>query len=662
MQIPQSYRLFAPWELREAGRDGASSAPRFALVGRSVDDFERELSTSRDNPLREVLLWSAEGQMMPDEISGGPLFLPSARFAALVLRRAESLLKDGVEGIVFWQTHLPATNDAIKQVLAEGLGENMAAPDDDEATTSSPAQPALRAYQTALLATDRVTAGIRDLARRQKAAAARVWVGTVSWPAMLERGSIAPFFGLGDLDAIDGLFVALTAFPRESLGAIPTVFRPTTFEWTFLQAQAANGAAELLRCPLVLAPLEDDVTTEPCLCAAAAAYLTGANRRGLALGFGQISTVAAPSQASAEPDICSDVAPMWPVLANLFSQARPRATRWNSGTREIALAVGDGALLSPPDGHEQGIVQVLAVWLPCFRQGIAMQVLPFAALAEPRIADSIGVTVTSFSFQTPREEELWALGGWVKRGGTLVLLDSGRNGRPPLKAASNDGTIPAVETTATAQQRLLITLGLPPAIPDGAYRVGDGWLFFSALTPGELVRRSNTDALPRLLQQVAGATRRSLAAKPQFVVYRDSTVAGWMAPDAPNPDVSIPGEFVDLTTTSLRLRTDPEPGAGEIVLLQRLANPSTIRAPRFVAANVPVVRQQASGGDALELHTLACETAAGGRLLLQVPRPGYLPFDAETANMLDVVWHQESFLLDVGLCPETRGVTIRRAP
>ncbi|MGC8740591.1 MAG: hypothetical protein ACP5UB_03950 [Candidatus Sumerlaeaceae bacterium] len=662
LDFPGCIRLSVSWDHAQLRGARATSVPLYVFMGHSIEDYVRLFRDGKEPAtLESVLFLGEDGTPLDSPMTNDPLFLPSPKFIAASVTRGAELLAQHSQGIVFRMPHVPATTHTLAQLT------NFTA----ARSKSTPANLVIyeqwqrtEAYDACLLAADRFVQGLRDLASHKNSKRANIWLATSSLPVLACYQCITPFFGLDDATHPDGLVVFIHPLKDDVLQTLPTALRPSSFEWVLCQTLAAHAAAELLNCPLVIAPLDDGGTTPPLTIEAIiAAQLVGSRAELLALGAATLPTV--ESDGNDKPQMTSenlrdDWVETWSVLGNFFTSQNQERVRWDSGSRDVALGITDGLLIK----NSAGVLgELLALWLPCLHEGLPVRLMSLSSLAEPRLSRNVRTVLTSFSFQCPRRTELIALAEWVKRGGSLVLFGEGGVGSG-LWDFPNDQSLRsgAQSTTVSAEASFFSYLGFPPVISDGVYRVGDGWVLFSSRTLDKIISTSEYFRVPQAVAQIAQASRRPISSRPVWAVYRDDVVAGAYIGRNLAHEWTLKGMFIDLTTSSLPLSRNPSYRKGNVFLLRKVPRDGVSNV-EFLAANVPLVSRDSSVGRWNFQKVVANSNRnAVLQAVFFAPPFSYAVEDADTGEGLNFEYAQPDHILRVLLCPETTSLMIGPVP
>lgn len=659
LAFPRSAKLFAGWELNDGRIHQPTSSAVFVSLGNSIEDYAGLFSEKADlGSVQEIIFTDAEERPLTSPIGDEILFLPSAKFVAASVARSVELLGGKADGLVFRVPYVVATTPTLTRLSKFALVES---PISAESGATQMRQGVEVAYSSCLLAIDRIVQGMRDLQQRRNHRSAQIWLAMPSLPTLLSHQSMSPFFGLADVATPDGVFVYVHQPNSDFLVSLPPALRPDPFEWVLMQSLFAQALTDLLNVPLVLAPGETTPSYALTIQAAVAAQIADTRPCKLALGAGTISHFRSAEEDEEGSASISKDQPVgiWSVVGNLVSRPAETRIRWNAGSRNVAIAIGDGILLCL---DESPLAELLSLWLPCLRAGLPARFVAFASLSEPRTARSVRTVLTSFSFQKPRPDELLALAQWVKRGGSLVLFADGPTRTSVWQSPTATDSLADVNTTSSAESLFLKFLGLPPEISEGTYRVDEGWLYYSSSSLKDIRARNDSSAVLQTLEKLSRANRRSILTKPVWLVQRDDVIAGAIIRRDRSVLWRASGSYVDLTTTSLAILKNPSFSSGDLVLMRELHKTENDRAT-FLAANVPLLSEDGAGD--LWMFEPSSTSDAGilsAQALFRIPHKSFVVEDAETGEGLDFEFSRTDQILRVFLCPETTKLLILPAP
>lgn len=634
----------------------------YVVLGRSLDDFgphfTREISA--ESP-QKLVVCDREGKAVFDERTGGMFFLPTPKLIQATMRRGTELLSGGFEGLILWLPQFPLTDETLLQIASLQSDAPIVSAFHYDEILSSPLS-TLDAFDQSLIAIDRIVAGIRDIQIHKAAQEGSIWLASYSWPALVENGLIAPLLSLPRGMAADGLVTVILPPSSEKVNLTLKELNVSNFEWTTFQAATSAAAAERLDCPLVLTFPYEFLSTTQTIDLAVAAHLVSPKRSKLLLGWdsqlyesdAEVTAKTAKSGISACPS-------MKAIVANVMASEKASRTRWDSGSRGVAIGISDTAQLG--GSPDKTLAEILGLWLPCVRTGLPARFVAFDALADSRIAKGIDILLTSLKCQAPRNEELVALSDWIKGGGTLVLF--AEQTQAPASWVKDSVSVLTGNnyTSAPAVIRLFHFLGLPGSVVEGAYRVGDGWLFYYPKSVAALPVYEQERSLLEILQYVAQTTRKNFVLRAQCAVFCGSIVAGFVATHGVQTSYQLRGSYVDLSTNGLEIVRDPVYERGDRFFLKSLQESARYPQVGLVAANVPVAIEQIRAAVRFCLPPVVSECSPTKRMIW-IRRPPF-PFrveDTATGQCLEYNVPAGTRVLSPSLCPETTSVQIVTVP
>ncbi|MCX7626525.1 MAG: hypothetical protein N2Z21_10015 [Candidatus Sumerlaeaceae bacterium] len=639
-----------------------SRSVEFVILGRHLEDFGAILTRdiSQDN-LQEFVACDRDGKPLFDDRSGALFLLPSAKLIQATMRRGTELLTSGAQGLILWLPHLPVTDTSLAQI-GQSEDEYQISPVFYQDSVLSPPLVVWSSLERSVVAIDRTVAGIRDIQTRNALQEGSIWLASYSWADVVASGLAVPLLSLPRNIAVDGLLAVVVPLPLAKLDRSLKTLNVTEFEWTYFQAATSAAVAERLNCPLILTCPYEFLSPGRLFDIAVAAHLTSPRRSKLLLGWDS-GTVESPEggkgqKAGGNMLLCPSVVS---IVAQCMAFEKATRTRWESGSRSVAIGISDGAQLIA--NGEKAVTEILSLWLPCMRAGLPARFVAFDALADLQAAAGANILLSSFSFQIPQNDEIVALSEWIKRGGTFVLLDDQTSTRPILAKADDTFATGIALTTATAAMRLFHELGLPVTVTEGAYRVGDGWLFYFSRSQRDWALDQGERVLLGILQRVAETTRKTLVMRPQCTVYCGATVAGYVASRGPESMFQLRGNFIDLTTTSLELVRFPVYRRGQRFLLRSLPMGTPDQEVDLLAANIPVTPSQRGGARLFSLPNTYLDCMSDTRKLW-IRRPS-VPFrivDVGTGETLDYEIPSMIRAIAPKLCSETTSLEVTAVP
>jgi hypothetical protein len=198
----------------------------------------------------------------------------------------------------------------------------------------------------------------------------------------------------------------------------------------------------------------------------------------------------------------------------------------------------------------------------------------------------------SYEGQKPPRPELHnALVGWVKGGGTLVVVDNDKDPYNGVREWWNTGDM----HDASPRLDLFRRLGLPAA-PDGPQHVGKGTVVYSAESPAALShRQGGAQAVRDLCASAAKAGGIDWQESSALVLHRGPYIVAAALPSATEP-IELTGRFIPLFDPGLPVLNHVivRPDQRQLLVdLDRLGQPL----PCVAAASGRVTGETRNGGN-----------------------------------------------------------------
>ena len=255
------------------------------------------------------------------------------------------------------------------------------------------------------------------------------------------------------------------------------------------------------------------------------------------------------------------------VMHTLRDMADQGDIEWPRGNREVAVALADSAMFqricpgeasygSIDAGSESGALEFSPFYglaLPLVKAGIAARPVQLDNIRRyPAYLDSYKTLVLSYEFMKPASPDInEGLSGWVKNGGTLVLVGDGSDPFHRVREWWNSGA----NRYDTPTEHLTLALGIGKSPADGLYEAGSGRVLVMNVHPAKLAKdaEASDDYRDKVLS-LLGGVEPSATLDLRRGVYR---ITARMDETSDESDV-LEGDYIDLFADCLPVVEDPE--------------------------------------------------------------------------------------------------------
>jgi len=238
---------------------------------------------------------------------------------------------------------------------------------------------------------------------------------------------------------------------------------------------------------------------------------------------------------------------------NALNDMRQPNAEWDCGTQGIGLAVSDSLMFQrgDPAPSDSRLSHVFGLALPFLKRGMPLTPVQLENVTVPGYLDGFRLLLLSYHGQKPLSPDVHApLADWVRRGGTLVVVDDDSD---PYNAVrewwNSDG-----RDYKTPREHLFERLGLPAA-GEPLRPVGKGAVLWLRENPAKIAQSAESEAA--LIRAVKDAATRShlpwqetnylLLRRGPYVIAAGLDESGTQEPK------TLTGRFVNLFDPDLRL-------------------------------------------------------------------------------------------------------------
>jgi len=205
--------------------------------------------------------------------------------------------------------------------------------------------------------------------------------------------------------------------------------------------------------------------------------------------------------------IPADYATELQVVMNALNDMKQPDITWEAGTSGIGILVSDSLMFQreQPTPSDPNMAHFYGQALPMVKRGIPVVPVQLENVPLKGFLDNQKVLMLSYQGQKPLGPEVHvALGDWVKKGGTLVMIDDDSDPYNQVKEWWNDGG----RTKLLPRQHLFQTLGLTdgdfPAGDEPSCKAGNGTVIWLPRSPVKLALSREGDAF------IAGVIQRAV--------------------------------------------------------------------------------------------------------------------------------------------------------
>jgi hypothetical protein len=255
----------------------------------------------------------------------------------------------------------------------------------------------------------------------------------------------------------------------------------------------------------------------------------------------------------------------------------------------IGVLVSDSLMLergdpTPSDPH---LGSFFGLAMPLVKHGLPAQPVQLETIGRPGALDPYRVLVLTYEGQkplTPAPHE--TLAEWVRKGGSLVVVDADRDPYNAVRAWWNDPSRePGAKVYATPREHLFERLGIPSELPGGSeaeagmvHRVGLGAVVVASQSPAALSRQKDGgEAVRSLVRRACEATGVEYRESNALVMRRGPYVIGAAMDESIDsaPPVIVTGRFINLLDAGLPVISQIELKPGDRALVRDLDHPAS---------------------------------------------------------------------------------------
>ncbi len=198
------------------------------------------------------------------------------------------------------------------------------------------------------------------------------------------------------------------------------------------------------------------------------------------------------------------------VVMQALNDMNQKDVKWDCGTRGIGVLISDSMMFQreQPTPSDPNMAQFYGLALPLLKRGMPITPVQLENVTLPKFLDEQRVLLLTYQGQKPLTPEVHsALGGWVRNGGVLVMVDDDKDPYNRVREWWNDEG----KTQRIPRQHLFEQLGLndtqfssnSPALVN----VGKGAVMWVRQSPVPFAL--STEAESRLISLMQQAARRA---------------------------------------------------------------------------------------------------------------------------------------------------------
>ena len=242
------------------------------------------------------------------------------------------------------------------------------------------------------------------------------------------------------------------------------------------------------------------------------------------------------------------------VVINALKDMKQRDVKWESGTHGIGFVISDSLMFQRGGPHwsdnEFGHVYGLA--LPFVKRGMPIQPIQLENVVLKGYLSDTKVLMISYEGQKPMSPKVHtALAKWVKAGGTLFVVDNGKDPFSAVREWWNEGG----NTFAAPAEHLFQELGLGRKPMQESTDVGKGRVVHLPWAPSsDLAYKADGDVrlTSKVKQYAKGIEWKESSA---LVLRRGPYVVASGMDESSSPAKSLKGKFVDFFDPELQVQT-----------------------------------------------------------------------------------------------------------
>lgn len=254
------------------------------------------------------------------------------------------------------------------------------------------------------------------------------------------------------------------------------------------------------------------------------------------------------------------------TVMNALNDMQQRSVRWDSGTLGLGVLVSDSLMFErgEPAGSDAHMSHFYGLALPLLKHGMPVTPVQIENLTVPHYLDGFRVLLLSYHGQKPLSPEVHApLADWVRRGGTLLIVDDDSDPFNHVREWWNENG----RNYATPREHLFEQLGVDrTVIPSHAkaMKVGKGLVTWLAQDPAEFATQPDGD--DRLLSAIASVENGGSTKFRQtnYLLLRRGpyVIAAGLEESISGAPKVLSGRFVNLFDPELRVlnRVELTPG------------------------------------------------------------------------------------------------------
>ncbi len=515
---------------------------------------------------------------------GVPYMVPTPAFTAYLVSLAKQAIDAGAEALHFEEPEFWARagySEGFKKMWKAEYGEEWQRPDSSPDAFWRAAKLKYVLYKRTL---EQVFREAKAYAR-SKGREVRCFVPTHSLVSYAQWGIVSPESSLMDLDNCDGYIAQVWTGTARSPNIYRGVFKERTFETAFLEYASMHAitAPTGRRVYFLADPVEDDpnhtwddyrANYERTV---AASLLFPDVRhfevmpwpnRVMTHPYPAGSYAADPaSRITIPPSYASELMTVVNALSEIGLDRG--AVKWDCGSSDVAILASDSLMFQrgAPWNDDERFGGYFGMAMPLVKAGIPAKCVMLERTLDTHPFEGVGALLASYESMKPlRPEYNQALADWVKEGGILVYFGDDSDEFLKLREWWNTGPSPSSSPRADLFRRL----GLKDDAAPGLHPAGKGLVSWSKSRPQELAASPDgATTVTQLLRAAMESGGKTLQTSDRLLLRRGSYVIGTMLDETASTDtLRLPGRYLDLFTSGLEVRKDPEFRAGEVFFLR----------------------------------------------------------------------------------------------
>lgn len=306
---------------------------------------------------------------------------------------------------------------------------------------------------------------------------------------------------------------------------------------------------------------------------------------------GKYPSVDLDTKTDEREGIPSDYAIEMLTIVNALNDMEQQDVRYDCGTRGIGVIVSDTMMFqrADPSPSDPMLGSFYGLALPLLKAGVPVEVVQLENVGYPNALDRYHVLLLTYEHQKPLKPEYHdALAAWVRQGGSLLLVDDGKDPYHKVREWWNE----EAQTDARAYDHLLARLSVGAPVWKVPVAVDKGYVRAVAQSPAKLTYEKEGDEKVRAwVNELLALRGERLQMSPGICVRRGPHVIAARFDESPVGDaaMTLSGSFIDLFDPALPHANSKVLGPNQRAFLFDLDYAAKqFNGPRVVAASTRI--------------------------------------------------------------------------